>query len=185
MHISLGLFIIAIVKFLPYYQYLLIIGFLCTLLCSLLSKRGIHLPIITWLFDVFEREDEHKGVRAKGFLFFVLGSVLSALLFPQDITLASIAILTFGDSISHFFWPHAVIKHPLNQERMLEGMLAGILAGALAGWVFVPFALAFLGAFTAMFVEALEIEVFDVKVDDNLYIPLLAGAVMILIITII
>lgn len=184
-HIFLGLFIIAIIKFLPYYEYLLIIGFLGALICSLLSKAGLWLPVITWLFSIFEREEERQGVRARGFMFFVMGSALSAIIFPQDIALASVAILTFGDSISHYFWPRGVIKHPLNQERMLEGMLAGIIAGTIAGWVFVPFALAFLGAFVALFVEALEIEVFGYKLDDNLYIPLLAGATMMLIISLI
>ncbi|MFP4118598.1 MAG: hypothetical protein ACLFTH_00930 [Candidatus Woesearchaeota archaeon] len=177
-HISLGLFIIAIILVLPYYRYLLSIGLLGAFACSLLSMQGIWLPVVSWLFDIFERSDERNGLRAKGFLFFVMGSALSVFLFTQTIALASIAILTFGDSISHFFWPRGRLRHPLNNNRFLEGMFSGSIAGALAAWVFIPFGFAFPAALISMFFEALEIRFRRYKLDDNLFIPLVAGAII-------
>lgn len=138
-----------------------------------LKKR---LPLVSWFLENFERKNTFPG---KGALFLVGGILLSVVLFEKDIALAAIMIVTFGDSASHlsgkFF---GKVKHPLNKYKFLEGTLLGF-AAALAGAVFfVGWQEAVIAAGIAMLVESFELKLRDRAVDDNIVIPLVAGAVI-------
>ena len=88
-------------------------------------------------------------------------------------------VLAFGDSISHMYGLHyGKIKHPLSNRKFLEGTIAGFIAGFIGAWTFLPWHEAFFASLIAMIVEAIEIKIGAEQVDDNLIIPVVAGAVV-------
>ena len=120
----------------------------------------------------------------KGTLFFFIGSLLVLKLFDQDIALASIMILTFGDSVSHLFGAKfGRLQNFFNgkSRKLFEGTLMGALAGFFGAVLFVRFPLAFVGSFSAMMAEVIKIDFNDKTLDDNIVVPLVAATVMFLI----
>lgn len=149
--------------------------FLFGLFLSLLSLR-YDIPFISWFLGRFERDAVFPG---KGVLFFFLGCIISLLLFPKGIALASISVLTFGDSISPlvgFYFGR--YRSKLNGSRFVEGFVAGFIVSSVVASFFVPVLPALLGSFVALFFEFLEVKFRGFSVDDNLFIPLVSGAVM-------
>ena len=179
-HIALGLFVLAIIMFIPFYVIVLTLMTLTVLILSILAKKNVYLPFTRNLFKLFQREDERKGIQAKGLLFFSLGSLITTILFTKQIALASIAILTLCDSLPRLILHHGKIKHPLNNKRFIEEMIIGIIVGTIGGWLFVPFLFAVIAASIAAIVEILDIIIKGHRLDDNLYIPVVAGTVIFL-----
>lgn len=180
-HITLGILIITLF----YYDIInyIILGIITIIgfLLSYLTKKGHKIPVYTFLLDRLERDSEKAHLRAKGMLFYLLGSSLAMLFFSKEIALASIAILAIGDSTSRLIGPYGYIKHPFNSKKFIEGIIVGGILATVAGYIFVPFYLALSASAVSMFIESLDIEINNFKIDDNLTIPLAAGAVMLLI----
>ena len=112
-----------------------------------------------------------------------IGSLLVLKLFDKDIALASIMVLTFGDSVSHIFGAKfGRLQNFFNGQsrKLFEGTLMGFLAGFGGAVLFVRFPLAFVGSFTAMVAEVIKIDFNDKTLDDNIVVPLVAGTVMFL-----
>ena len=104
---------------------------------ALVSKRW-KLPIIQEFLETFERKEAMKTLPGKGALFFFLGCTVSLALFPKPIALAGIAILTFGDSVSHIVGSYfGAMCHPLNSKKLFEGSIAGTFAAFVAALFFV------------------------------------------------
>ena len=151
-------------------------------LCSFLSKR-IHVPLFSNFIDKFEREEIKKTFPGKGMIHFLIGSLLSIMLFEKNIALASIAILTFGDSISHIIGEkYGKLSNIFNLKspKLFEGTLAGMIAGFLGALLFVPAIYALIGSFIGMVAEVIELEFNDKSLDDNIIVPLAAGTAMFL-----
>jgi dolichol kinase len=93
--------------------------------------------------------------------------------------LASIAILTFADPISHLVGKcFGRIPSILDRRKNIEGHVVGFLASSAIALFFVSPLLAFAGSFIAVTFESMIIEVQKMKLDDNLIIPLAAGTAM-------
>src|SRR3989344_7466096 len=153
---------------------LILIGFLL----SFLVKRKIKVPVINWFLHNFERPEQMDTLPGKGTLFFFIGSLLVLKLFDKDIALASIMVLTFGDSISHIIGEkYGEIKNIFNgkSKKLFEGTLAGIFAGFLAALPFIAWQEAFLASFCAMIAEVIQIDLNQNTLDDNIIVPLVAG----------
>src|SRR3989344_9240744 len=136
--------------------------------------------LVESLLRKFEREKYRKRFPFKGALFFLTGCLLVLKIFSFDIALASIAILTFSDSVSHVIGLYGRRKNPLNTTKNVEGAFAGFVAGTIAGAFFVPFLLALFASLASMFAEALSFKLQEEDVDDNVIIPLVAGTVIFL-----
>jgi len=148
---------------------------------SILSRK-YNLPILSWVLKKFDREDYRKKFPGRGMVFFFVGTLLVLKLFDLNIALASIMVLSLGDSFSHVFGRHiGRIKHPLNGLKSVEGSFIGVVFGFLGALFFVNFKMAFFGSLVAMFVESLDLKLSDSPVDDNLIVPLVAGTIMLLI----
>ncbi|MBT4538729.1 hypothetical protein HOI26_04935 [Candidatus Woesearchaeota archaeon] len=155
---------------------LIIIGILASFICK---RRKLFL--FSLFLKHFERENMQKKFPGKGLIFFFIGVLLVVQLFEKDIALASIMVLTFGDSISHLVGAkYGKLKNIFNWKgrKLLEGTIAGTIAGFLGAMIFVHPALAFIGSATAMFAEVVKIDFNDNTLDDNLVVPLIAGTVM-------
>jgi len=143
----------------------------------------INLPIITRSLNYLEREEIKKKFPGRGVMFFFIGVLLVLKLFPEDIALAAIMILTLGDSISHIVGgKYGRLRNLFNgkSKKLYEGTIAGTLAGFLGALIFIPATEAFLASFTAMVAEVIKIDFNDHTLDDNLVVPLVAGTVIFL-----
>lgn len=146
------------------------------LVLSYLSKKA-RIPIVYDLLQKFERKDDLKKFPGKGMIFYLIGIYFALVIFSKDIAMASIMVLALGDSISHLYGLHyGRIKHPLSKTKFLEGTIAGFVAGFIGAFVFLPLQEAFFASLAAMVVEAVEVKIGTQQVDDNLIVPLVAGA---------
>ena len=154
--------------------------FMLSIALSLLSKK-YKIPIIHQFLENFEKEEHRKNMPGKGIIYLLLGMLLSLIFFDKDIALASIAIITFGDAISHIIGTnYGKTKHPLNVsgKKLIEGSIAGTIAAFFAAWIFIYWYAAAIGAIIGMIFEAIELRIFQHDIDDNLIVPVFAGAAM-------
>ena len=111
-------------------------------------------------------------------LYFGLGILLTLLLFPIQVSSASIAIFAWGDSAASIFGGR-ISKKPFlfNKDKTIEGSIAGFLFAFLAALFFVSPINAAFGAAVAMFFEYLPL-----PANDNLVIPISTGLILSLIV---
>ena len=181
MHILVG--IIAIILLIYNIINPLIIFIILTIgaFLSILSLK-FKIPLIHQALQTFERDRDKKNLPGKGPIFATVGALLSLQLFPQDIALASIIILTFADPISYLIGKNfGKTKSFIDKRKNIEGHIAGALISSLFAMFFVHPILAITSSITAMLFESLIIEIQKIELDDNLVIPLTAGTVMFLI----
>jgi dolichol kinase len=172
-HLCYGLCIVALLYFGILSRLILLLIFFIGIAVSLISIKA-RLPGISWFLDRFERKN--AWLPGQGALTFLAGSLIVLFLFIPNIAYASIIVLAVGDSIGPIVGLSlGRKKHPLNSQRFIEGVIAGMIAAALCAALFVPFWHALIGSAFAMLAEAAEIRVAKAKVDDNLFVPLLAG----------
>ncbi len=151
-----------------------------SLIASLISTK-YKIPGIYSLLRNFERPEYLRKFPGRGVVFFLLGVLLSIILFEKNIALASIAILTFGDAVASFFnITHGKTQHPfaMSKRKLIEGSLAGTIAGFFASILFVNWKLALMGSIIGMIFEVMEIKINNNQVDDNVIVPLAAGIAM-------
>jgi len=145
---------------------------------SMLSLK-LRIPIVSFLLRKFERESVVGNFPFKGALFFLGGALLAVRLFSRDIAMASIIILTFGDSVSLLFGKFlGKIKLNFNELKNIEGILAGMFAAFIGALFFVNIIEAFFASLIAMVVEGAGFKIGVSDVDDNLIVPLVAGTVI-------
>jgi len=145
--------------------------FLLGLIISIISlKRDI--PFIACLLDEVGREEAIKELPGKGAIYGCLGIFIVVALFEEKIALASILILTFGDSISHIVGSSiGRIRYPFSSSKAIEGLFAGSVIGALSAALYVQILPAFVASFLTMGLEGID----KIAIDDNLLIPLVAA----------
>lgn len=114
---------------------------------------------------------EHESFTFTGSTFVLTGSLCTYYLYDRHIAAAALSFLILGDSAA------AIVGKAFGSYRLFgksfEGFTANVVVSWLIGIAFVSPWLAAYGAVTAAIVEFLPI-----PLDDNLRIPLVAGAVM-------
>jgi dolichol kinase len=176
-HLMVGILVVVLLHFRLIRPVMLVWLLVIGLILSLVSMRW-RIPLISWFLDSFDRKPMIPG---QGALTFILGCILSLWFFPMHVALASILILAIGDSVSVIIGQGmGRLKSPWN-ARYLEGTAAAIILSALAAWIFVPFWTALTASAVSLILEALELSVMGKRLDDNIWLPVVAGAVMILI----
>jgi len=144
---------------------------------SLISKKA-NIPLISWFLDRFERENVKDKFPGKGTIYFFAGTTLALFLFTKDVAAAAVIILALGDSFAPLVGQFGRIKHPLDKYKSIEGVIAGIVAASAGASLFVSLPEAIIASTAAMIAEGMRIVAWNEKLDDNLVIPLVAGAVI-------
>jgi len=118
-----------------------------------------------------------------GAFWFFFGCGITFIIFPLNVASAACAMLAVGDGLSTVvgmrFGSHKIVG-----RKSWEGSLAMLVFSLIAGMFFISPAVAFDGAVVATFFELLPEAGFFQKhrklglLDDNLLVPLLAGATM-------
>ncbi len=177
-HICLGLIIVVLLINNILNSLILFVILLIGILLSILSKK-FKIPVIYSFLKIFERKATLKTFPGKGTISFLIGCLLVLQLFDRDIALASIIVLTFGDSVSHLFgWHMGRKKHPLNCFKSIEGNIAGAITGFIGAMFFISPLPALLASFGAMTAEAVELKMNNRIIDDNIIVPLVAGTII-------
>jgi dolichol kinase len=147
--------------------------FLALLLVDLLRHfhSGMASLFKKYFFEKVLREEEKPTFM--GSTYFIFSTILTILLFPKSIAIASILILILSDTAA------AVIGKWIGRIKIfgktIEGSMAFLLTSLLIVWIY-PHLDRFSGSLAAL--GATLIEVLPIKVNDNLTIPLVAGAIM-------
>lgn len=135
-----------------------------------LRLKGHRLPIITAFTLRMSRPNEtaHFMVRP---LYLAVGIILALFLFPRMIAYASIGTVAVGDPVAAYVGGKFGRRH-ITRKKTLEGSIAGLMVSLLLASLIVSPFLAFVGSTSAMLMEILDIP------DDNLTMPITAGALM-------
>jgi glycerol-3-phosphate acyltransferase PlsY len=108
-----------------------------------------------------------------GSTYFLFSTILTILLFPKSIAIASLLILILADTSA------ALVGKGVGRVsiygKTLEGSLAFLLTSLLIVWIY-PNLNRFSGSLGSL--GATVIEILPIKINDNLTIPLVAGAIM-------
>ncbi len=124
-----------------------------------------------YFFGRVLREEEKPTFM--GSTYFIFSMLLSILLFPKAIAIASILILILSDTAA------ALIGKGIGRVKIfgktLEGSLAFLITSLLIVWSY-PHLGRFPGSLAAL--GATGVELLPTKINDNLSIPLVAGAIM-------
>lgn len=178
MHLLVGVLFVLLIYFNIFNVYIIFLILILGIILSIISKK-IKIPFIYWMLKNFDRPSHIKSFPGKGPLFMICGILLSLVIFQKNVALASIMILSVGDSLSHIVGRYfGKTKHPLSNIKLLEGSIVGTIAAFLGAMIFVSALEAFFASVIAMGFEAFEIKAKKHLLDDNLVIPLLSGAVI-------
>jgi len=179
-HIAFGLAIVALLQHGILNAYLLLSLAAIGVVISYIAKHH-RIPFVHWFLERCERTEDMKTFPGRGVILYVIGCVIALLVFEKDVAFAGMMVLVLGDSVSHliggYYGKH---RHPLNKEKLLEGWLAGVIAGFFGALVFVGWPEALAASFVAMTLETVEWGVDRRILDDNLFIPIIAGIVIML-----
>ena len=117
------------------------------------------------------REEEKPTLM--GSTYFLFSTILTVLFFPKPIAVASLLILILSDTAA------ALVGKGMGRVRIfgktLEGSMAFLVTALLIVWL-CPNLNRFSGTLSAL--GATLVELFPIRVDDNLAIPLVAGTIM-------
>ncbi|MCC7197102.1 phosphatase PAP2 family protein [Candidatus Peregrinibacteria bacterium] len=177
-HFVMGITIVLLLKYgilnIPIITAVIVVGGLISII-----SRFIKVPLVYPILRFFERPKEMKLFPGKGAFFFALGTLVVLHLYEINIAMASIVIMAVGDSITTIIGTYfGRLKNPLNPEKHLEGTVLAIFASTIAAFYIVDFHQAFLASTIGMAFESITSRKIDRIIDDNLLIPLVAGAVM-------
>jgi dolichol kinase len=139
---------------------------------ELLRLKGRRLPIITSFTLRMSRPEETVRFIIRP-IYLAVGIILALVLFPSRIAYASICIVAVGDPVAAYVGGK-VGRRPVRQKKTLEGSVAGFIASFLVAFIIVSPVVALVGSAGAMLMELLDIP------DDNLTMPIAAGALMML-----
>ncbi len=148
--------------------------FLALLLADLLRHfhPGMASLFRKYFFGRVLREEEKPAFM--GATYFIFSTILTILLFPQSIAIASILILIVSDTAAALIGK-GMGRVKIFGKKTLEGSMAFLITSLLIVWTYphlgrLPGSLAALGATL--------IELLPIKLNDNLSIPLVAGTIM-------
>ena len=124
-----------------------------------------------YFFGRVLREEERPTLM--GSTYFIFSTILTILLFPKAIAIASLLILILSDTAA------ALTGKGIGRVKIfgktLEGSLAFLATSLLIVWIY-PRLSRFSGSLAAL--GATLVEVLPLRVNDNLTIPLMSGAIM-------
>ena len=147
--------------------------FLCYLSVDLIRHLhpGLAALFRKYFFGRVLREEEKPTFM--GSTYFLFSTILTILLFPKSIAIASLLILTLSDTAAALVgkW---IGRIPIF-KKTLEGAAAFLFCSLLIVWIY-PDLDRFSGSLAALGTTV--VEILPLPLDDNLIIPLVAGAIM-------
>jgi len=162
--------------------------FVVVLFFSIIVKRLEDPQKLPRLFRKFGRAKKQR-IKFQGTILLISGVLVTLILFPRDIVYASVAIVTFGDSIATIVGT-SIGRHklPYSDKKSLEGTFSGLIVAFLVAMLFVTPFQALIGSLGGMLMEsaislktvkrANIISVIRFFINDNFLIPVFSSALM-------
>ncbi|MFH1521125.1 MAG: hypothetical protein ABID61_05760 [Candidatus Micrarchaeota archaeon] len=175
-HILIGLVVMMVISYLGRGMamgmvfFTIIIG-LAIMNTRLLGKRNSLMKVVAWFENNFERNG--APLPGWGSACYATGILIAiTILVDQNEIMAIIMLLALGDGFSTLIGRHGKIRLPHNNKKTLEGSIAFVIAAMPAYFFIGPLAipLVILGAI----IETLPL------IDDNLMIPIIATAFLVI-----
>jgi dolichol kinase len=126
------------------------------------------LPILHQIMIALEREHNIHKYPGIGAFYYMLGCTIATWLYTPDIATASIFIVAWGDGVAGLLRAHST-----RRIKTWSSTIFAIIVSIIAAQYFVLLLHAAIASAITMIVER-----FDIKLDDNLYIPILSGAIL-------
>ena len=125
-------------------------------------------PILHQIMMSLEREHNIHKYPGIGAFYYMLGCTIAVWLYSTEIATASIFIVAWGDGVAGLLRSHST-----KRIKTWSSTIFAILVSVIAAQYFVTLNKAIISSIITMIVER-----FDIKLDDNLYIPILSGLIM-------
>jgi len=173
-HLIYGFFLILILYFDIYVLQILCFLFFIGFFLSLILKRK-KVPVLSFFVSKVGRDYEHPGM---GMILFTLGVFLTRIIFNKEIALAATLILTLIDSmgsvmgIKKGFIPLPGFKNKHLEGRLLSIYFSTILIFLSSGFRLIAIVII---CFISVYIEALDIKIGKIKLDDNILLPIISG----------
>jgi len=142
------------------------------------ASRFMKVILVSWFIDKFGKKDEFPG---QGMIFFIFSALIIYLVFPVNVALASIIILTIGDSISSVFGRlFGRIRIPFNEEKHIEGRLLAIILCMFIMHYLLNFqiVIAFIVSFASILIESVKFKFGKIVIDDNFILPFFSAILL-------
>ena len=125
------------------------------------------------IFGVMLRKHEIYDFTGASYL--LTSAIVCVAFFPPDIAFAAMAFLSIGDTVAALVGMNYGKRRFVSSKKSLEGTIACFVSTFIFGlWVFSEYpGIAFWGAFSVCIAE-----VMNIKIDDNVKIPIISGIVM-------
>lgn len=178
LHLFFGLCIVFLYKSSLITLEIILVSIFLLGLISLFVKRKKLSKVYRFL-SFFEREKHLEMFPMRGVIYFLIGAYISFIIFPENISSASILMLSCGDAVTNIFGKYFG-KHAFfyNRKKTLEGSISGIIFSTMIASIFFPIFPSLIASLAAFFVESLPLQIGKFEIDDNVTIPLVAGAVL-------
>ncbi|HOL21508.1 MAG TPA: hypothetical protein PLQ41_01470 [bacterium] len=152
--------------------------FFLTLLLAMEYERWKYPAVWEYIIGKGKGIFREKTGKLTGDTYFIL-AVFIILFFPEDISIATLFFLVFGDAGSGIIGTRYG-KREIFEGKTLEGLAGGLLFNLIIGLIIYPFLnipllLLITGAIVASIVEVLPL-----KVNDNLSVGIITALVMVL-----
>ncbi|VVB72192.1 Uncharacterised protein [uncultured archaeon] len=131
---------------------------------------------------------EHEAGKVAGYIYYIIGSLLTVFLFTPPIAVLSMLLLSLGDTVSGLVGsvlqnsnvrgkkePWRVKPLPIVAAMLSACVLIGYLS---SGLTHLPFRVYLAGAIGATVADSVAVVLFGRSLDDNLSIPLFSGILM-------
>ncbi len=164
-HISAGIFMLICLNifgpnsFLVIFFPLLLLG----LLMVQFENQRFKVPVISSVFELFERREVMPG---KGALWYGITVISSVAFLPLEVAKLVIICLSIGDGFATLIGRNGRFRNPLNRLKTLEGTVSFIFSALIASSLFQMYSP------TAVFfiVVAAVAESLEIYLDDNIRI---------------
>lgn len=188
---SVHVFLGALISFLifknwfsvPFWIFILSLG----MYASYLLKHNKKIPLLHNFIVSLERKKELKKAPLKGALLFLVGCILSYIIFDSQIAIAAILTLIVGDTVAAFYGTYfGKIKSPTDSQKHLDAAFAAIIINTvfLSLLLSFSFGVIFLASAITFLLESLipfskmEKGILGLFFNDNILIPLVFGLVL-------
>jgi dolichol kinase len=152
--------------------YIAILGLLLGAILSIIVNYD--LKILSFLHKYKGQKEIYSGQGPLSLLLAYTILHIIAILYPElrDLTLASMLIVTVGDSLASIIGK-SFNYYPLfyNKDKNWIGLIFGIISSIASIIFFIPFIHAVISSLLAMILESLDLKIAGYKIEDNLLIP--------------
>jgi len=139
---------------------------------EVLRLRGRRLPILTSLTLRLSQPEERTSFILRP-AYLAIGTILALILYPSQIAYAAICVGAIGDPVAAIVGRLIGRRHII-KKKTVEGFTSGLIASFLVASLLVSPFIGLIGATGGMLAE-----LFDAP-DDNLTMPIVAGALLML-----